>query len=259
MAIITLTTDFGSLYPAAMKGIILRIDPAATIVDITHSIPPTNIQSGAFALYSVVSHFPMGTIHVAVIDPGVGADRKAIVVRAGGQYFVGPDNGLLIPAATFLGNLEVYEIKSELIPDEVSSTFHGRDIFAPVAAYLSKGMDLKKIGRIADEYVNLDFSGYMIQKDYIKTKVIYIDEFGNLVTNIPEGNFVKRLHQGAVLSIAGRQMPFFKTYGEVPKGTLLSLIGSHGFFEIAVNHGSASKLLHLNNGNEITIGIISND
>ncbi|WMW21536.1 S-adenosyl-l-methionine hydroxide adenosyltransferase family protein [Methanolobus mangrovi] len=257
MAVITLTTDFGSLYPASMKGVMLGIDPDVTIVDITHSIPPMDIRAGAFALYSAVTYFPPGTIHVAVIDPGVGTERKAIVVRSGEHYFIGPDNGVLIPAASLLGDIEVFEIKNQDILGDVSSTFQGRDIFAPVAAHISRGMDLEDIGNSTDEYIDLDFSGYVIEKDFIEAKVIYVDKFGNIVTNIPQEQIVKDVLKGTVLSIAGRQMPFLRTYGEVPKGRMLSLIGSHGFFEIAVNQGSASKLLHLNNGNEIRIGIMS--
>ncbi|WP_340820217.1 S-adenosyl-l-methionine hydroxide adenosyltransferase family protein [Methanolobus sp. WCC4] len=256
MSIITLTTDFGSLYPASMKGVILSIDPDATIVDITHSIPPTDIQAGALAMHSVVRYYPQGTIHVGVIDPGVGTERKAIVVRAGGQYLVGPDNGLLMPAAKLLGDMEVYEISSDILPDEVSSTFHGRDIFAPVAAHISKGMGLKEIGKPVDEYVTLDISGYEIEKDFIRTRVVYIDSFGNIITNVPGDELMRSVQQGAILSIAGRQMPFLSTYGEVTRGKLLSLVGSHGFLEVALNQGSAAKLLHLDNGNEITIGIL---
>lgn len=258
MAVITLTSDFGSLYPASMKGVILSIDPDVTIVDITHSIPSVDIRAGAFALYSVVRHFPLGTIHVAVIDPGVGTERKAMVVRSGGHYFIGPDNGVLIPAASLLGDMEVFEIKNQGVLGDVSSTFHGRDIFAPAAAHISRGMDLQDIAQRTDEYVDLDFSGYVIQKDFIEAKVIYVDKFGNIVTNIPGEEIHKNIPHGAILSISGRQMPFLSTYGEVPKGRVLSLIGSHGFFEIAVNQGSASKLLHLNNGNEIRIGVMSN-
>ncbi|SFM66649.1 SAM hydrolase/SAM-dependent halogenase family protein [Methanolobus profundi] len=257
MSIITLTTDFGSLYPASMKGVILSIAPDTTIVDVTHSIPPTDIHAGALALYSVVKYYPPGTIHVAVIDPGVGTDRKAIAIRAGGQFLVGPDNGLLIPAANLLGDPEVYEISSDNIPDEVSSTFHGRDIFAPVAAQISKGIYLDDLGSKTDEYVGLDLSEYIIEKDFISAKVVYIDEFGNIVTNIPGAELTKAILQGTILSIAGRQMPFLRTYGEVSRGKMLSLIGSHGFFEISVNQGSASKLLRLNNGNDVKIGIIS--
>lgn len=156
-----------------------------------------------------------------------------------------------------LGDVEVYEIKSGMVPDNISSTFHGRDIFAPVAAYISKGMDIKKIGKLTKKYVDMDFSGYELQKDFIRAKVIFIDDFGNIVSNIPEDQFLKSVKHGSVLSIAGRQMPFLRTYGDVSKGQMLSLIGSHGFFEIAVNQGSASKLLHLNNGNELMIGIMS--
>ncbi len=256
MAIITLTTDFGSLYPASMKGVILGIDPEATIVDVTHSVPPADISAGAFALYSAVRHFPSGTIHVGVIDPGVGTDRKAIVVLAGGHYFVGPDNGLLIPEADLLGDIEVYEISNEDILEDISSTFHGRDIFAPVAAHISGGMDVEEIGSTIDEYEVLDFSGYTIEKEFIEAKVIYVDDFGNLVTNIPGNEIQDKVEHGTLLSISGRQMPFLSTYGEVPKGRMLSLIGSHGFFEISMNQGSASRLLHLNNGNEIRIGIM---
>lgn len=257
MTVITLTTDFGSLYPASMKGVILSINPDVTIVDITHSIPPTDIRAGAFALYSAFRHFPLGTIHVAVIDPGVGTERKAIVIRSGGHYFVGPDNGVLIPAASLLGDMEVFEIDNKEILGDISSSFHGRDIFAPVAAHISRGMDLEDIGQSTDEYVNLDFSGYVIQDDFIESKVIYVDKFGNIVTNISGEELHKKIPHGSILSISGRAMPFLSTYGEVRKGRVLSLIGSHGFFEIAVNQGSASKLLHLNNGNEIKIGVMS--
>lgn len=240
-----------------MKGVILSIAHDATIVDVTHSIPPTDIHAGALALYSFVKYYPAGTIHVAVIDPGVGTERKAIAIRAGGQYLIGPDNGVLTPAATLLGDIEVYEISSDIIPDEVSSTFHGRDIFAPVAAHISKGMELQEIGTPTDEYAVLDISDYVIEKDFIRAKVVYIDGFGNIVTNIPCNDLLKSVKQGTMLSIAGRQMPFLRTYGEVPKGKLLSLIGSHGFMEISMNQGSAAKLLHLENINEITIGILN--
>ncbi len=257
MAIITMTTDFGTLYPASMKGVVMGINPKATIVDISHSIPPANIRAGAFALYSVIGYFPSGSIHVAVIDPGVGTERKALVVRAGEQYLVGPDNGLLIPAAKGLGDFQVYEVITEKICSSSSFTFHGRDIFAPVAAHISAGMDLGDIARPLHEYVDLDFSGYEIQDDLIRTKVIYVDDFGNIVTNIPHEQIVKSLSWGAILSISGIKMPFMRTYGEVAKGRLLSLVGSHGFFEIAVNQGNASKTLRLNSGKDVHISVLS--
>ena len=257
MSVITLTTDFGSLYPASMKGVLLSINPDATIVDVTHSVPPADIRGGAFAMYSVVRCFPPGTIHVGVVDPGVGTDRKAIVVRAGEQYFVGPDNGLLIPPARLFADFQVYEITEERLPEHISSTFHGRDIFAPVAAHLSIGQDILEIARKTDDYVDLDFSGYTIEEQFIEATVVYVDDFGNIITNIPGENIRDELEVGATLSISGRQMPFLRSYGEVSKWEIISLIGSHGFFEIALNQGSASRVLHLVNGNKIRIGIIS--
>jgi S-adenosylmethionine hydrolase len=256
MSVITLTTDFGSLYPASMKGVILSIDPDATIVDISHSVPPIDIRAGAFALYSVVKHFPSGTIHIGVIDPGVGSDRKAIIVKAGNQWFVGPDNGLLIPPARLLGDIEVYEIIEDEISEHISSTFHGRDIFAPAAAHLSNGRDVLEIGRKTDDYVDMDFSGYTIEKQFIEATVVYVDDFGNIITNIPGEKILDEIEIGTVLSVSGRQMPFLNTYSGVSKWGLVALIGSHGFFEIAVNQSSASRLLHMTNGNSIRIGII---
>lgn len=257
MSVITLTTDFGSLYPASMKGVILSINPDATIVDISHSVPPIDIRAGAFALYSVVKYFPPGTIHVGVIDPGVGSDRKAIIVKACDQWFVGPDNGLLIPSARLLGTIEVYEIMEEGLFGHISSTFHGRDIFAPAAAYLSNGKDVLEIARKTDDYVGMDFSGYTIEKQFIEATVVYVDDFGNIITNIPGDKILDEIEVGTLLSVSGRQMPFLNTYSGVSKLELVALIGSHGFFEIAVNQGSASRLLHLANGNSIRIGIMS--
>ncbi|TQD28231.1 S-adenosyl-l-methionine hydroxide adenosyltransferase family protein [Methanolobus vulcani] len=257
MSVITLTTDFGSLYPASMKGVILSINPDATIVDISHSVPPADIMAGAFALYSVVRYFPQGTIHVGVIDPGVGSDRKAIIVKAGGQWFVGPDNGLLIPPARLLGEIEVYEIIEEGLSGHISSTFHGRDIFAPAAAYLSTGRDVLEIARKTDGYVYMDFSGYNIEKEFIEATVVYVDDFGNIITNIPGEKILDEIKVGTVLSISGRQMPLLNTYSGVSKWELVALVGSHGFFEIAVNQGSASRLLQLGNGGSMRIGIMS--
>jgi hypothetical protein len=256
MSVITLTTDFGSLYPASMKGVILSINPDATIVDISHSVPPIDIRAGAFAIYSVVRHFPPGTIHVGVIDPGVGSDRKAIIVKAGDQWFVGPDNGLLIPPSRLLGDIEVYEIMEDGLSEHISSTFHGRDIFAPAAAYLSSGRDVLEFARRTDDYVDMDFSGYTIEKQFIEATVVYVDDFGNIITNIPGEKIFDEIEVGTALSVSGRQMPFLNTYSGVSKWELVALIGSHGFFEIAVNQGSASRLLHLANGNSIRIGIM---
>lgn len=255
MAIVTLTTDFGTLYPASLKAVILSICPGTDIVDITHSVPHADIRAGAFALYSVAGYFPAGTVHVGVVDPGVGTSRKAIVICSGGQYFIGPDNGLMVPAARSLGNPEVYEITNKEFLGPVSSTFHGRDIFARIGALIAKGMDVREVGGMINDSIDLDFSDVVIQDNRIVAEVIYIDDFGNVITNIHHDVVSKNIPPGSVLQISDRSLPFLQTYGQVPAGDMLCLIGSHGFFEIAVNRGSAAKMLGLQNGDRVTIEI----
>ncbi|HEX7627299.1 MAG TPA: SAM-dependent chlorinase/fluorinase, partial [Candidatus Methanoperedens sp.] len=161
--VITLLSDFGDVYPASMKGVILGIDPGANIVDITHSIPRHDIRAGAFILMTCAKYFPSGTIHIAVVDPGVGTKRRAIAIQTishDGEihYFIGPDNGLLIPAAKSIGIIEVYEISNtNLFGKNISCTFHGRDIFAPVGAHISKGSRIEDVGGHILDYKDLDF------------------------------------------------------------------------------------------------------
>jgi S-adenosylmethionine hydrolase len=237
--------------------VILGICPGTDIVDITHSVPHADIHAGAFALYSLVEYFQAGTVHIAVVDPGVGTSRKALVILSGGQYFVGPDNGLMIPAARKLGDPEVYEITNKDLPGTVSSTFHGRDIFARIGALISKGMHVREVGERTGDYVDLDLLDAVIQNGRIAAKVIYIDDFGNVITNIPHSLMSQRIPSRAVLQISGHSIPFLQTYGQVPVGGMLSVIGSHGFLEIAVNQGSAAEMLGLHNGDRITIEITS--
>ncbi|MDW7731868.1 MAG: S-adenosyl-l-methionine hydroxide adenosyltransferase family protein [Methanolobus sp.] len=255
MPIITLTTDFGSLYPAALKAVILGIESKATIVDISHSIARADIRAGAFALYSVVDYFPEGTVHVAVVDPGVGTQRNSIVISSGGQFFVGPDNGLMVPAALKLDGLQVYRITNTGILGKVSATFHGRDIFARIGACLAGGMSPEKVGEITEEYVHLDFGDVEIRDDCISGEVIYIDDFGNVITNIPEAAVTNLVRFGENVKIFDRNVPFLRTYALVREGELLALIGSHGFFEIAVNRGSATSVLGLKNGDMIDVRV----
>ena len=191
MPLISLTTDFGDLYPAAMKAVILRINPAVQIIDITHSIRQAGIREGAFALYSLVRYFPQRTVHVGVVDPGVGTSRRALAIKAGRagkeQFFVGPDNGLLIPAARRLGEMEVYEITNPelMLKSGISATFHGRDIFAPAGAHLSKGTPIEAVGPRISDFVNLDFGNFGIDGPFLVGEVIFADSFGNVITNIP--------------------------------------------------------------------------
>ncbi len=246
-SIITLLTDFGDLYPAVMKGTILRIDPDAKIVDISHNIPPQNIRAGAFALMYVAGRFPEGTIHVAVIDPGVGTGRRPIVIK-GKQIFVGPDNGLLIPAARSMGHFTVYEIPPELCTPPVSFTFHGRDIFAPAAAHLSKGYDISEFEQI-DDFIELDFGEVYASRESLQGEIIYIDDFGNVITNIPGSLVLKNINSGDKVDLLGKQIPFVMTYDEAPSE--LITIGSHNFLEISVKGGNASRLFRLNIGDVV--------
>jgi len=257
--VITLLSDFGEVYPASMKGVILDIDPGANIVDITHSIPRHDIRAGAFILMNTAKYYPSGTVHIAVVDPGVGTKRRAIAVRAESMegkthFFIGPDNGLLIPAAKSIGNIKVYEISnSTLFQENISSTFHGRDVFAPVGAYISKGLGIEKVGRRINDFNVLDFGTGRRIKDSLQGEVIYIDIFGNIITNF----FGKSLdfRSGDELIIDKRKVIFSRSYGFCEEGYPLALVGSHGYLEIAVNMGSAARMFCKKQGDEIKICI----
>lgn len=254
--VITLLSDFGDVYPASMKGVILGINPEAQIVDISHSIPRHDINAGAFVLMAAARYFPSQTVHIAVVDPGVGTERRTIAVKAGAEerthYFIGPDNGLLIPAAKSIGELEVYEIANRrLFLPGVSPAFHGRDIFAPIGARISKGLDIKEVGRQIFDFVSLDFGEGSKEGDSLKGGVIFIDSFGNIVTNIHSK--IAGFKHGDVVEIQRKRIPFYDSYGFCKKGEPLALIGSHGFLEIAVNQGNASLFFDKKQGDEITV------
>lgn len=249
MKIMTLLSDFGSnsSYVSQMKGIALSMTDAA-IVDITHDIAPHNILEGAFILRTSVTHFPAGTVHVAVVDPGVGTARRGIVVATRSQILVGPDNGILIPAAKYLGDFTVYEITNKnLMLRSVSNTFHGRDVFTPVAAYILNGILFEQIGPIITDFVDLDFGISETTGNTATGKIIYIDSFGNIITNI-DGIRLKQVlcYDKKIMLILGDkklEIPFVKSYNFVKKGELLATIGSSNFLEIALNQGNASKKL----------------
>jgi len=259
MKLITFLSDFGgnSSYISQMKGVALSITDAR-IVDITHDITPYNIREGAFVLYSSTPYFPVGTVHVAVVDPGVGTTRRGIIVTTGTQILVGPDNGLLIPAARYFGNFTVYEIKNpNLMLNPVSNTFHGRDVFTPVAAHILNGIMFEHIGPIISDFVDLDFGKFEITSKTATGKVIYVDSFGNIISNIdgfrlrPVLNYNNKL----MLFIGNKklELPFLKSYNFVKKGEFLSTIGSSNLFEIALNQGNAGKKLGVKPDDEIKI------
>ncbi len=256
--IITLTTDFGpGEYVGAMKGAILSIDPDATIVDVDHHIRPHDIRHGAYVLYSAVPFYPFAA-HVGVVDPGVGTKRRAIVAVCEGAFLVGPDNGLLIPAARRLGLKEVREITNrKLGRPELSDTFHGRDLFAPVAAHLLTGTKVKEVGPKIEDFVDLDFGQPKKRKGGFDGVVITHDRFGNVVTNIPRALAEKAWSFGDRLqvTVGGYEMtvPFVRTYGLVAPGEFLATLSSSGFLEISRREANAAAQLEATPGMFVSV------
>jgi hypothetical protein len=242
MKIITLLTDFGSFYPAAVKGVILSKAQDVVFVDIAHDIPPQDVRAGAFALLSTARYFPSGTIHLGVVDPGVGSERLSIAIESGGHFFVGPDNGLLMPAARSLGTPRAYKIALDLHP---SSTFHGRDIFAPAAAMLATGSKPRDMGHEIRPK-ELSFGAPRRTKKGIEAAVIYVDRFGNLITNM-------RKPPTGQVRLKGIKLKIAETYSQARRIEPLITVGSHGFVEIAVNKGSAAEAFGLKAGDRIEL------
>ncbi len=245
--IITLTSDFGLVdhYVGSMKGVIMGINSDCRIVDITHEIPKYDIIKAALVVRNFYKYFPKDSIHVVVVDPGVGTDRKPIIVETEHGVFVGPDNGVF----SFIEeSSRVFEITNrEFMLEDLSSTFHGRDIFAPVAAHLSLGLGANEFGEVLSSPVLLNIGKPQILDDRIIGEIIYKDSFGNLITNIP-GDIVEHTSKidldGVVINSIS------SSYQDVAKGELLAIVGSSGFLEIAVNQGSASE--HINS-HKITV------
>ena len=256
--IMTFLTDFGTKdgYVAQMKGVALSITNAQ-LVDITHDISPQNIYEGAFTLRSTIPSFPVGTVHVAVVDPGVGTERRGIVITAKDHILVGPDNGLLIPAARNLGNFAVYEITNKEYMCQTSPTFHGRDIFTPVAAHILEGAPFEKFGQIVTDFVELDFGTAEITDKTAIGVVLAIDHFGNVITNIDEGALKKALPYGKTITLVignkKREILFLKAYNFVKKGQLLTTIGSSNLLEIGLNQGNAAQKLKVKPGEKVKI------
>ncbi|NPA99928.1 MAG: SAM-dependent chlorinase/fluorinase [Crenarchaeota archaeon] len=248
MRIITLLTDFGTrdYFVPSMKGVILSICDNVHIVDITHEVPPQNVKRGAVLLWACYKYFPRDTIHVVVVDPGVGTERKPIIVRSRNYYFIGPDNGVLIPAAEDDGIVKVYEIIVEKVSrGKISRTFHGRDIFAPAAALLASGIDVEEIGRPLDSYDRsiIIEKARKISENAFEAQVVYIDRFGNVYTSVREEDLKEQPRYIIVRLGSEREikLPFVDAYGRVPVGSDLALINSEGFLELATNHGDFSN------------------
>jgi S-adenosyl-L-methionine hydrolase (adenosine-forming) len=264
VAIITLLTDFGGsdYFVGAMKGVILSLNPDATIVDITHEIPPQDIESGAFNLLSCYRDFPKGTIHVAVVDPGVGSDRRAIIIECADQFFVGPDNGLFSWICEREQNWTATHVTNQrFFRHPVSNTFHGRDIFAPVAAALSLGQRPSEFGTSFTDIVSLEsLEPLAINESTIGGRIIHIDRFGNCVTNFTRATLESR---GAATSWRitlndreiGSRRQFFADAGP---DELFTIIGSAGFIEICVRNGSAANSMNVQRGQsvQLTAGVL---
>ena len=262
---ITLTTDFGTkdAYVAAMKGVMLGICPEARFVDVTHEISPQDVMEAAFVLREAVPYFPDGAVHLVVIDPGVGTGRRPVAVRTGTDWFVGPDNGLFPLVLGDTSPDAIVELNNRRCwrTTTPSTTFHGRDIFAPAAAHLAAGRPLEDLGSSVDALKPLRWAQPRVDEDGIKGWIVHIDHFGNCITNISRDLFETHLpdhdsrSESAYKCFVGHER--FRrthvTYGAVSEGDPLLLFGSSGYLEVAVNGGSAADQLNLRKGDSVDI------
>ena len=263
--IITILTDFGTKdnYVAIMKGVMLNICEDVLFVDISHDVSKFNILEGAFLLSTSFNYFPKDTVHLVVIDPGVGTSRKPIAILTRNYIFVGPDNGVLLPAAESDGIIEARLIENSdfFLKGGASYTFHGRDIFAPIAAYIACNKKFfSKVGRTVplEELVKPPICHPKADKGRIEGSVFHIDSFGNIITNIPStllGNLNELYGKKLTVKINKKtlKLPFVQSFGYVTEGSFLALIDSYGLFEISLNKGNAAKKLNVNTGNSVTI------
>ncbi len=241
--LITLLTDFGTVdgYVAEMKGVILGAVPEAQVIDVSHELPTQDVEAGRLALARYWRRFPAGTIHVAVVDPGVGTDRAALAVASDGRYLVGPDNGILSPALLFAGA----RVVALRIPSGAAATFHGRDVFAPAAAHLAGGAPLESLGTAVDSpIIRRTSEPQRLPDGGIRGEVITIDRFGNAITNL-------LAVRGGSVEVAGRTLAIQRTYADAADGAPVALAGSTGLIEIAVRNGSAAAALGLERGSGV--------
>jgi S-adenosylmethionine hydrolase len=255
LAIVTFTTDFGARdgYAGAMKGVVLALAPSATLVDITHGVPAQDVASGALALAQAAPLFPAGTIHVAVVDPGVGGARADLVVEAGGAFFVGPDNGVLSLAAR--GPRRIRHIAAPGFRREpVSPTFHGRDVFAPTAGRLAAGAPFEDAGPHVDSMVELAPAPVGTYAGRAEGTVIHVDAFGNLITSL----LADDLPPDVAIEVEGLggvfHPTFARTFSDVEAGALVAYVGSGGQLEIARRNGSAAELVGAARGTVVRVG-----
>lgn len=257
--LVTLLTDFGSqdAYVASMKGVILTLCPKAVLVDMCHEVPAHDVIAGALQLRSAVDHFPAGTIHVAVVDPGVGGTRRPLAFRCADRFLVGPDNGLLSLALSTPAHC-VHLTNERYFRRPVSATFQGRDLFAPVAAHLACGVALSQFGPEVTDWNRLALPSPESSTATLKGQVIHIDRFGNLMTNIDQATLQQWLAatpcECVAVRVGGRTVDgLVSTYADVSRGHTLALLGSAGYLEIATREGNAAERLRAGRGAKVTI------
>ena len=259
MPVISITTDFGHKdgFVGTMKGVIWRICPQAQIADITHEVPPQDILNGAIALWRAAPFFPPGSVHLAVVDPGVGTQRRPMAAQIGEQYVVGPDNGLFTPMITEAersnSSLRFIHLNNPAywLPN-VSRTFHGRDIFAPAAAHLARGIPLEQLGTPLTDPVLLEIPQAERTPEGWMAHITVIDVFGNLTTDLPASALGER--RDVILRLRGRQVDgIIESYGHRGKGELVALVDSEGYIEVAVVNGSAARLLDAKIGDDVHV------
>ncbi|MFB6095659.1 MAG: S-adenosyl-l-methionine hydroxide adenosyltransferase family protein [Halodesulfurarchaeum sp.] len=250
---ITLASDFGTPYPAAMKGVLLsRTD--TQLVDVAHDFPRQDVRTAAFWLREVLPYFPPA-VHLVVVDPGVGTDRDALVIRAGDHALVGPDNGVLYPAATRLSEGNEIDVYTVDIEDPESVTFHGRDVFAPAAARIDE-VGIGRIGTVEEfrpthEYVDLRFPDPDVGEDAARGEILVIDGFGNAITNIPGSVLENRF--GCEVEVSGTRAPAARTYAAVDIGEALVTVGSHDNVELAANQERGDEAFDVEVGDAVEL------
>jgi S-adenosyl-L-methionine hydrolase (adenosine-forming) len=254
-----LTTDFGTTDPfvGIMKGVILGIAPEVQLVDLTHAVPPQDVVAGAYLLAAAASYFPAGTIHVAVVDPGVGTRRRALVVETRRGFFVAPDNGLLTLAAPPGEVTRILDAsRSRYRRRPVSRTFHGRDVFAPLAGQLAAGVAPERLGSLARRMLRLALRRPRRTRGRLAGEVLWIDRFGNLITNVTRDDLARAGFRGRGVSvrIGGHVLRLLQTYAGVAAGKPLALVNSASHLEIALRDGSAAAVLGVGRGAQVLVG-----
>lgn len=262
--LITLLSDFGTqdVYVGVIKGVIAQINPLVRVIDLSHEISPQNLEVASFQLASAYPHFPQGTVYLAVVDPGVGSQRRAIAVQTATGFLVGPDNGLFSGVLSHIQAQEEFESAAVTVVEltapeywytrQPSSTFHGRDIFAAVAAHLASGVALNQLGPMIDPQtlVRMPIRGYHPTPTGFIGAIQCRDRFGNLITNIPACCLRGQSWQ---IKIGGWLLPLVNTYSDGPSGAMIGLIGSHGWLEIAINGGNAEQELEQQLGDQVEV------